>query len=223
MKEIGIFDVIGPNMIGPSSSHTAGALRIAYLARKIANEKVVEVTFKLYGSFSKTYQGHGSDRALLAGILGHDSDDIRIRDAFLEAKEKNVSYTFELMEDRHSYHPNTVVIEMRSISGRKVSVRGESIGGGNIVIRNIDGVEIDLSGEYHTIVIRQKDTPGIVARISECLANYNINIAFMKLYREDKGANAYTIIETDDAICKDVLKKVLEDAAIASAVYIERS
>lgn len=222
MKEISIFDVIGPNMIGPSSSHTAGALRIALMAKKIAKEELKHVKFQLYGSFAKTYRGHGTDRALVAGMLGFESDDKRIKKAFDYAKEAGLTYEFELMEDHPEYHPNTVTLNIETINENTSTIRGESIGGGNIIIKHINGVDIDLTGEHHTILVKQKDTPGVVAHITNCLAQFNVNIAFMKLYREEKGCIAYTIIEMDDPIEDNVIASMNENKAIASAVYIPK-
>jgi L-serine dehydratase len=222
MKDISIFDVIGPNMIGPSSSHTAGALRIALMARKIVADEVKEVTFRLYGSFAKTYEGHGTNRALVGGILGYQPDDVRIKDSFDYAKERHVEFHFDLVHGENPYHPNTVECFIESVHGEKTFIRGESIGGGEMVIKNINGVEIDLTGEYDTILVKQKDEPGVVAYLSNCLARFDVNIAFMKLYREDKGSIAYTIIEMDDPICEKALGEIEADASIMSAVYIPR-
>ena len=222
MKDISIFDVIGPNMIGPSSSHTAGALRIALMARRIVADEVKQVTFRLYGSFAKTYEGHGTNRALVGGVLGFQPDDVRIKESFHYAKQRKIAFAFELVHNENPYHPNTVECLIESIHGEKTFIRGESIGGGEMVIKNINGVEIDLTGEYDTILVKQKDEPGVVAYLSNCLAKFDVNIAFMKLYREDKGTIAYTIIEMDDPICEKALGEIGADKAIVSAVYIPR-
>lgn len=221
MKEISIFDVLGPNMIGPSSSHTAGAVRIALIARKIVGDDIASVNFSLYGSFAKTCKGHGTDRALVAGILGFYPDDERIKNSFAYAQKEGISFTFGEKQNI-GFHPNTVVITIMGKQGQISIVRGSSIGGGEIIINNINGVDIDLTGEYYTILVRQKDEPGVVSHITKCLAAYDVNIAFMKLYREDKGAVAYTIVEADNPICKSVLKMIEDDSAIDQAVYISK-
>lgn len=220
MKEISVFDVIGPNMIGPSSSHTAGAVRIALLVRKLIQGKVCKVKFILYGSFAQTYKGHGTDRALVAGILGMDTEDERIKDAFIYAKEAGLSYTFEPNTIKHTNHPNTVEIIVVDDRGETTSVVGASIGGGNIRIDQINGVDVEFTGEYCTMIIKQKDTPGVVAYITNALSEYHINIAFMRLYREEKGTFAFTIIETDEQIDEGVQDKIREHGSILSVRII---
>ncbi|MEG0541716.1 MAG: L-serine ammonia-lyase, iron-sulfur-dependent subunit beta, partial [Angelakisella sp.] len=189
-KEIGIFDILGPNMIGPSSSHTAGALRIAHLARKMVSGKVVKVEFTLYGSFAHTYRGHGTDKALVGGILGYDTEDARIKDSFRYADEAGLDYSFLPNTEAAGLHPNTVEVTLHGADGSVTTIQGASIGGGNVMIERIDGVDIHLSGDYNTLLIKQADMPGVVAHIAKVLSDRNINIAFMRLYRENKGALA---------------------------------
>lgn len=221
MKELSVFDIIGPCMIGPSSSHTAGALRIALLARNLVKAEVKHVTFTLYGSFSRTYHGHGTDRALVAGILGFQTEDSRIRDSFEHAKEAGIKYKFIIDKETKMEHPNTVDIVLEDQAGHTARVRGESIGGGAAVITRINGIEVFFSGEYSTIVIEQKDECGVLAYITKCLSEHSINIAFTKMFREEKGETAYTIIEADHEIPKDVVKTLEEYRSIHNAVLIE--
>ena len=157
MNFLSIFDVIGPNMIGPSSSHTAGAVSIALMAQNLFSEEIKSVTFTLYGSFAKTYQGHGTDRALLGGILGFPTYDERIRDAFEHAKNMGVSYKYIIDEQTVTNHPNTADIDIVGITGRKMSIRGESIGGGKMKIVRIDGIDVEFTGEYSTLIVKQLD------------------------------------------------------------------
>ena len=220
MKEISIFDVIGPNMIGPSSSHTAGAVRIALMARKLVQKPISEVKFILYGSFAQTYKGHGTDKALVAGILGMDTEDERIRDAFHYAKDAGLSYVFEPNEVKHMKHPNTVEIIAKDEMGDITTVIGASIGGGNIRIDQINGIDVEFTGEYCTMIIKQQDTPGVVAHITEVLSDYNINIAFMRLYRESRGTLAYTIVETDEMIGEEAQDKIRENSSILKVTMI---
>lgn len=220
MKEISIFDVIGPNMIGPSSSHTAGAVRIALMARKLVQKPIIEVKFVLYGSFAQTYKGHGTDKALVAGILGMDTEDERIRDAFHYAKEAGLSYEFIPNEVKHMNHPNTVEIIAKDEKGDITTVIGASIGGGNIRIDQINGIDVEFTGEYCTMIIKQQDTPGVVAHITQALSEYNINIAFMRLYRESRGTLAYTIVETDELIDEGVQHKIRENPSILKVTII---
>ncbi len=221
IKDISVFDVIGPNMIGPSSSHTAGALKIALIAGKLADSKIRKSHFILYGSFAKTYKGHGTDRALLGGILGFCTEDPRIRDSYFYANQAGLQYQFEINETDRDVHPNTVDIMLTCESGTTVSCRGISTGGGNCKIEKIDDIEVDLTGNYATLLIRQRDTFGVVAYITKCLSEYQVNIAFMRLYRENKGKEAYTIIETDNDIPPELLEKIRLNKDIARVMAIK--
>ncbi|MBO4938299.1 MAG: L-serine ammonia-lyase, iron-sulfur-dependent subunit beta [Oscillospiraceae bacterium] len=200
MSFISVFDVLGPNMIGPSSSHTAGAAIIGYLAQKMINGPIVKVAFTLYGSFAKTYRGHGTDRALLGGVMGFRTDDVRIRDSFQIAKDNGIEFSFIPNETETEVHPNTVDVKMVNEQGHQMTIRGESLGGGKVRIVRINGVDVDFSGEYSAIIVVQQDKPGVVAHITQTLSNIGINIAFMRLFREKKGQIAYTIVETDDVL-----------------------
>ncbi len=221
MKEISVFDVIGPVMIGPSSSHTAGALKIALLAGKLVSGKIVRADFILYGSFAKTYHGHGTDRALIAGTLGFGAADVRIRDSFDWAKKYGLAYSFHTNETDRDVHPNTVDITLENENGVKTFVRGVSVGGGNCRIEKIDGISVDLTGDYTTLLIRQHDTAGVVAYITSCLSDKGVNIAFMRLYRESRGQTAYTVIETDGDIPNDAVEKIRLNPEIQSAMLVK--
>lgn len=221
MNFLSIFDVIGPNMIGPSSSHTAGAVHIALMARKMFPEPIQKVVFTLYGSFAKTYQGHGTDRALLGGILGFSTDDERIRDAFDHAKKMNVEYEYIIDENTPTNHPNTSDIDIVGISGHKLSVRGESIGGGKMKIVRIDNIDVEFTGEYSTLIVHQQDKPGVVAHITQALSEQNVNIAFMRLFRENKGANAYTVVESDHPIPETVLDNIRTNPNVDDLMLIQ--
>ena len=221
MKLISAFDVIGPNMIGPSSSHTAGALRIAELARKLLKGEPVSARFILYGSFAHTYRGHGTDRALAAGIMGFQADDERIPNSLKIAKERGVDISFEINTEEADVHPNTVDIDVTTDRDEHMVIRRISTGGGRAELSAIDGVSIRLSGEYSTILVKQLDTQGVITHIAGCLSENNINIAFMHLYREEKGRNAYTIIEADETISESVVHQIEEHPSIFSAILIE--
>lgn len=222
MADIGVFDIIGPNMIGPSSSHTAGALRIALLAGKMVQGRVAQADFTLYGSFARTYRGHGTDRALLGGILGFDTEDKRIRDSFALAEAAGLRYSFTEDTVTTPTHPNTVAVALQSETGETTRVMGVSVGGGRVSIKRINGVKIDFSGEYNTIMIRQLDKPGIVAYIANALSEYSINIAYMRLYRENKGENAYSIIEVDGEISPQVVERIAACPDIHEALLINK-
>lgn len=221
MSFISVFDVLGPNMIGPSSSHTAGAAAIAFLARKMLNGELVKADFTLYGSFARTYRGHGTDRALLGGIMGFSTDDRRIPDSFAIADEIGLSYSFTTNETETEVHPNTVDIRMEDSLGHVLTVRGESIGGGKVRITRIDQVEVDFSGEYSTLIVVQQDKPGVVAHITRCLSEKNVNIAYMKLYREEKGSTAYSIVESDDKLPSEAVEQIRENKYVTDVMLIQ--
>jgi L-serine dehydratase len=208
MKDYSIFDIIGPIMIGPSSSHTAGACRIGFTAQNIIKFSITEVKFVLYGSFAKTYKGHGTDIALLGGFLGLKPDDERIVDAFQMAENRGLNYSFETSEDEPD-HPNTVKIIAKTSRLETWEIIGISIGGGKMIIRSINGIDVQYSGEYNTLVTHHKDSSGMLSRITTILSENRINIAFMKLYREEKGIKAIGIIETDEDIDQSVIDELI--------------
>ncbi len=214
MKTQRLSDIIGPVMIGPSSSHTAGALSIAAMARRLCPAPPAQVEFKLYGSFAHTYTGHGTDRALCAGILGVPADDLRIRDSIDMAREAGMGIVFTPLPDEPYDHPNTVDIVMRQQDGTELSVRGESIGGGAAVITRINDIAVQITGENSSAVIRQQDVPGVLAHIMTVISKSNINIASVSCYRERKGTRAYTVLETDSLIPADVCDAILEHPSI---------
>lgn len=214
METLGIRDIIGPIMIGPSSSHTAGALRIAYMARRLSLAEPKKVDFFLLGSFAHTLTGHGTDKALVAGMLGLETDDLRIRDSFALAKDAGLDFSFTPMPEEDFDHPNTVIIHMLDTEGNTMRIRGESIGGGAAVIRSIDGIEVYITGENTSIVIRQRDKAGVLAHIAKSISDYGVNIATTRVYRERKGDAAYTILETDQAVCPEIKECIEEHPAI---------
>ncbi len=221
MSFVSVFDVLGPNMIGPSSSHTAGACAIAYLAQKMKSGVLQEVEFTLYGSFAKTCRGHGTDRALLGGIMGFATDDVRIRDSFEIAEERGITFRFIPDEKETDIHPNTVDIRMVNDSGAVMTVRGESLGGGKVKIVRINQVQVDFTGEYNAVIIIQKDRPGVAAHITRILSDRNVNIAFMRLFRESRGEKAYTIVESDNRLPEDITEKLLENPNVQDVMLIQ--
>jgi len=215
MSEFNMFDIIGPIMIGPSSSHTAGANKIGYMARKIVGEEIKKIKFYLHGSFAKTYKGHGTDKALLAGIMGMMSDDERIRYAFKIADERGIEYEF-LEIELENVHPNTVKMNIIAESGKEWEIIGSSIGAGKAKLIEINGMQIEFDGEYYTLITVHKDSPGVVAHITQTLAMSNVNIAFMKLYREEKAKNAMLIVEADQDIQDEIIEKIKENQNVYS-------
>ncbi len=201
METLGLTDIIGPVMVGPSSSHTAGALRIASMVRSLCLAEPVRVEFSLLGSFAHTLSGHGTDKALVAGMLGFAADDLRIRDSFALAEQAGLSFSFAPLPDATDYeHPNTIDIRVIDAAGNEMAVRGESVGGGAAVIRRIDGIDVRITGESTSVVVRQRDEAGVLAHIAACISERGVNIATTRLYRERKGAVAYTVLETDEGV-----------------------
>ncbi len=221
MSFISVFDVLGPNMIGPSSSHTAGAAVIAFLAQKMIDGPLTRVEFTLYGSFAKTYKGHGTDRALLGGIMGFATDDMRIRDSFQIARERNLDFSFLVNEQETEVHPNTVDITMENAAGQTMTIRGESLGGGKVQIVRINQVKVVFTGEYSAVIVIHQDKPGVVAHITSALSDRNVNIAFMRLFRESKGEIAYTIVESDGRLPEDITEKLHENVNVHNVMVVQ--
>lgn len=201
METLGLTDIIGPIMVGPSSSHTAGALRIAAMTRGLCLAEPAQVEFSLLGSFAHTLTGHGTDKALVAGMLGLSPDDLRIRDSFALAEEAGLAVSFTPLPDAEDYeHPNTIDIFVVDAAGNEMRVRGESVGGGAAVIRRIDGIDVRITGENTSVVVRQHDETGVLAHIATCISEHGVNIATTRVYRERKGDMAYTVLETDQNV-----------------------
>ena len=219
MNEIGTFDILGPKMLGPSSSHTAGALRIAFVAGRMV-EKAVSVKFVLYGSFARTYHGHGTDRALVGGILGYHPDDERIRDSFEHAKEAGLAFSFEENFTDKEIYPNTVDIYVTDKDGSVVSLRGKSIGGGNAVITRLNGVDVELTGNYCTLVVEHVDKKGTLAFVTTVLSAYDLNIGSLRLYRESKGKRAYAIIEVDTNVSNQVVSALKGVESVTNVLVV---
>ncbi len=219
--EYSVFDIIGPVMIGPSSSHTAGAVKIGYIARGIFGEDVKEVTFFLHGSFAKTYRGHGTDKALLAGVMGFLPDDERIKSAYKIIEKKGIKYKFT-GKDLGEVHPNTVKIKMVGNSGREMIVMGSSIGGGKVTITKINDFDVEFNGEYTTLITKHYDRPGVMASLTSILAQNRVNIAFMKLFRQAKGEYARLVLESDEDIDKHVLEDISKMEYVKDVTLIQK-
>ncbi len=222
MAFISVFEVIGPNMVGPSSSHTAGAASIARLAWKMTHEKIKSVKFILYGSFAQTYKGHGTDRALLGGMMGFETDDERIRDSFEIAEKEGIEFTFIANTIETEVHPNTVDMEIEDVTGRVLTVRGESIGGGKVRLTRINGVKVLFTGEYHSLIVIHKDHPGVISKVTSNLGECHVNIAYLRVYRENKGGIAYMIIESDEEITQDIVDKIERNPFVKDTMLIKK-
>ena len=221
MPFISVFDVLGPNMIGPSSSHTAGAAVIGLLAQKMINGPIVKVAFTLYGSFAETYRGHGTDRALLGGVMGFATDDERIRDSFEIARARGIEFEFIPNFAETEIHPNTVDVVMTNAAGQTMTIRGESLGGGKVQITRINQVKVVFTGEYSAVIVIHQDKPGVVAHITKCLSDRNVNIAFMRLFREKKGHTAYSIVESDGNLPEDVADSLRENPNVHDVMIVQ--
>ena len=202
-------------MIGPSSSHTAGAARLARIARLIVAAPFSHVCFALHGSFAKTYRGHGTDRALVAGALGLREDDERLADSFALARQAGLSWEFA-EADLGGMHENSVRMTFTLTDGSRQEITGSSIGGGQIVIRSINGFETEYSAQSSALIIRQYDRPGVVSEVSGVLAGHGINIAVMRVSRSARGETAFCIIETDDWMPREVAATLRELPKIIS-------
>lgn len=206
MKYKTVFDIIGPTMIGPSSSHTAGAVRIGLVARDLFNQLPNQVDIYLYGSFMETYKGHGTDVALVGGLLGYDTDDDRIQKSLEAAETAGMKVNFIEMAEERS-HPNTAIINMRNAE-KEISVEGVSIGGGKIEVVAINGFNIAISGNYPALLVFHKDTFGTIGKVANILGDSSINVGSMQVSRKEKGDQALMTCELDDAVNKDIIEKI---------------
>ena len=204
-----LFDIVGPVMVGPSSSHTAGAVRIGFVAQKLLGEPVKRARIGLYGSFLATGTGHGTQKALIAGLLGMVPDDMRIPDSFHLAEEKGIEFSFEEANLKEA-HPNSAELELEGISGRSLTVVGESLGGSRI----------NIAGSYPTLVVHNDDQPGHVADVTAMLAHKSINIATMQLYRAARGGMAVMVIECDQEIPEEGLVWLRRQEGIRKVTYL---
>ena len=214
-----VFDIIGPIMIGPSSSHTAGAARIGRVTRKLLGEAPISAKIGLYGSFASTARGHGTDRALIAGLLDMRVDDPRLRDSLSIAAGQGLSYTFEKIELQNA-HPNTVIIEARGATV-SVVVRAASVGGGAIRVEEVSGLKVNFTGSAHTLIIAHRDRPGVIAKVSGALAQVGINIATMQVSRETAGGAAVMVLEIDALPDGAALSSLRDLAGIDRVTFIK--
>lgn len=207
-RHLSVFDVIGPIMIGPSSSHTAGAARLGKLARELLGGQPEWAEFTLYGSLAATYQGHGTDLALLGGVLGLATDDERIRHAKQLAAERQLAYQFVPEHGSAGLvHPNMVRIALRK-GTRQLEIVGASIGGGKVEVIELNGFPVSLRGEEHTIIINSVDRPGVITRISALLSQHEVNIGNMAVSRAAKGQAVVMSIEIDGILEEQVLTQL---------------
>lgn len=215
-----IFDIMGPVMVGPSSSHTAGAVRIGLIARRLLGSQPVHAEILLHGSFAATGEGHGTKKALVAGLLGMQPDDPAIPRAFPLAEQAGLRLHMGLIDLRGA-HPNTVVLKITDAEGRTLEVNASSLGGGRVRVNALDGLEASFTGEYPTLIIRNEDRPGHVAEVANLLSNHGVNIATMQLYRDRRGGLAVMVIESDQPIPEDVVESLRRSPGIVRVVYLD--
>ena len=216
-----LFDLIGPVMIGPSSSHTAGAARIGLTAQMLLGEEVASARIGFHGSFAKTYRGHGTDRAIVGGLMGMAVDDIRLRDSLACAQKAGIEICFETVSIRGA-HPNTVRLELTGCSGARLLMEAASVGGGNIEIRRLDGLNVAFNGKENTLIVHQNDAPGVIARVTSCIANQRVNIATLQVYRRNAGGDAMMVMELDGELETYTLEYMKRLEGVLNVTFLKR-
>lgn len=221
MKEYSPFEILGPIMVGPSSSHTAGACKIARLAAKICPYDYESVEFYLHGSFAFTYKGHGTDRALLGGIMGFKTYDSSIRNAYEIADERGIKYSFIPMNLGENYHPNTVKIKFNYKDRDSEYVIGSSIGGGNMKIVDINGIQVDYDGKFPTLLFQYPEQKGVIADVSTILAKESYNIESINTSKDELTNIVTLTVELDEGASESVLNKLLNNSRYITSKYVE--
>lgn len=214
-----LFDIIGPVMVGPSSSHTAGAVKIGRVSKKLLAEPVKDAKIYFHGSFQATGKGHGTDRALIAGLLGLAVDDPRIPESFSLARESGMTFSIEGI-DLGDVHPNSVKVNLTGVSGRTIEVVAASVGGGQIQICELDGLSANFSGDCPTLIVNNVDQPGHVTEVATMLAKESINIGTMQIYRTGRGGDAVMVIECDGEIPAESLAWLESREGIRKVTYL---
>ena len=202
-----LFDILGPVMVGPSSSHTAGAVRIGQLARALLGQQPAKAEILLHGSFASTGKGHGTPQALVAGLLGLFPDDPRVPDSFALATERGLEYTFGTCVLRE-VHPNSALLRLTAGDGGKIEVGASSLGGGRVKVFRLDGLDTSFTGALPTLVVHNSDQPGCVSQVTGALAQRGINVATLQLNRGGRGGSAVMVIECDQPIPKEAAQAV---------------
>lgn len=216
-----LFDLIGPVMIGPSSSHTAGAARIGLTARLLLGEDVARADIGFHGSFAKTYRGHGTDRAIVGGLMGMQVDDLRLRNSLELAAEAGLELQFSPVNLRGA-HPNTVKLTITGASGQRLTMEAASVGGGNIEVHRLDGMNVSFTGKENTLIIHHDDVPGKVAAVSGIMARRRINIGNMSVYRRGAGADAMMVFELDHELDDAIMEEIRAIEGVQSATFLKR-
>lgn len=218
---IDVFDIMGPIMVGPSSSHTAGAVRIGRMARTLLGDEPVKATILLHGSFAETGVGHGTDKALVAGLLGMATDDLDIPNSFEIAEERGLKFTFDEVDLREA-HPNSVKLEITGASGRRMKMQASSLGGGRIMVDKLDGVEVGFSGDFHTLIIQNMDNQDNLSSVTTALSLARVNVANMGMHRSAKGGSVMMIVETDDPIPGYIAELLEKQPGILQVIHYKK-
>jgi L-serine dehydratase len=216
-----LFDILGPIMIGPSSSHTAGAARIGSMARTLLGETPVQAKIHLHGSFAQTGSGHGTDRALVGGLLGMKPDDMRLPFAFEEAAKMGLDFTIDEVELVDA-HPNTAIIDVDGEGGTHLNMQASSLGGGRIMVNKLDGIDVNFTGAYNTLVIHNQDENGAIATVTGILNHLHVNVANMSLCRRKRGGDALMVIETDQHLTLHQVDFLRHLDGILSITYYDK-
>ena len=215
-----IFDILGPVMVGPSSSHTAGAARIGLIARQLFGRQPEKATVYLHGSFAATGKGHGTDKALIAGLLGMLPDDMRIPSSFEVAHEEGMEFTIQ-NKDIKEAHPNTAQIIMEAEGVPTMKIQAYSIGGGRIRVCKLDGIDVNFSGESCTLIIRNVDEPGRIREVANALSNAEINVATMQVFRDKRGGTAVMVVETDQIVPREAIEDLERKPGIIRVKFLD--
>lgn len=215
-----IFDILGPVMVGPSSSHTAGAARIGLIARQLFGRQPQRAQVYLHGSFAATGKGHGTDKALIAGLLGMKPDDMRIPESFEIAKELGMEFQIAEKDIREA-HPNTAQIIMEAEGIKPMKIQAYSIGGGRIRVSKLDGIDVHFSGESNTLIVRNVDQPGRITEVAAALSNCDVNIATMQVFRDKRGGFAVMVVETDQVVSKEAIENLEKKEGIIKVTFLD--
>lgn len=213
-------DIIGPVMVGPSSSHTAGACKIGHVARKLLNEDVARADLFFHGSFHATGKGHGTDKAVVAGLLGLHVDDERIPDSFRLAEERGLEIHKYPIDLGPEYHPNSIKMVLTGVSGKTLEIIASSIGGGQIRIVDLDGLPVNFSGDYPTLIVHNQDQPGHVAEVTTMLEHKSVNIATIQLNRSGRGGYAVMVLELDQEVPEEAIHWLEKVEGVIKVTYL---
>lgn len=214
-----IYDILGPIMVGPSSSHTAGAVKIGLIASRMLSVTPQNAKIFFHGSFATTGQGHGTDRAIVAGLLGMTPDDMLIPKSFEIAKKKGMEFEISEINIKDA-HPNTVLLQLTADEGKELEIQASSIGGGRILINKLDGIDVNFTGDSPTLIVHNIDQPGHVAEVTSTLSHKAVNIATMQLYRDKRGGYAVMVIETDQPVPQESIKWLEHLEGIIKVTYV---